>query len=55
MNSSVQKPSPFESEHSRLTLEAMDDVDADRVIDHQTVLDWADSLICPEKPLDSPQ
>lgn len=33
-----------EDERSRLTREAMDDVDAGRVIDHQTVQAWADSL-----------
>lgn len=33
-----------EEERSRLTREALDDVDAGRVIDHQTVQAWADSL-----------
>ena len=33
-----------EEERSRLTLEAMADVDAGRVIDHQAVQAWADSL-----------
>ena len=33
-----------EEERSRLTREAMDDVDAGRVIDHQAVQAWADSL-----------
>ncbi|CRM05561.1 Ribbon-helix-helix protein, copG family [Pseudomonas sp. 31 R 17] len=33
-----------EEERSRLTLEAMADVDAERVIDHQAVQAWADSL-----------
>ena len=31
-------------ERSRLTREALADVDAGRVIDHQAVQDWADSL-----------
>jgi predicted transcriptional regulator len=33
-----------EEERSRLTREAMDDVDAGRVIDHQAVQAWAESL-----------
>lgn len=33
-----------EEERSRLTREALDEVDAGRVIDHQAVLAWADSL-----------
>lgn len=33
-----------EEERSRLTHEALSDVDADRVIDHQAVQAWADSL-----------
>lgn len=33
-----------EEERDRLTREAMDDVDAGRVIDHQAVQAWADSL-----------
>ena len=33
-----------EEARRRLTLEAMADVDAGRVIDHQTVLAWANSL-----------
>lgn len=33
-----------EEERSRLTQEALADVDAGRVIDHQAVLAWADSL-----------
>jgi predicted transcriptional regulator len=33
-----------EEEHSRLTREALADVDAGRVIDHQAVQAWADSL-----------
>jgi predicted transcriptional regulator len=33
-----------EEERSRLTREAMADVDAGRVIDHKTVQTWADSL-----------
>lgn len=34
----------LEEERSRLTQEALADVDAERVIEHQTVLAWADSL-----------
>lgn len=34
-----------EEEHSRLTREALADVDAGRVIDHQAVQAWADSLV----------
>lgn len=33
-----------EEERSRLTCEALADVDAGRVIDHQSVQAWADSL-----------
>jgi predicted transcriptional regulator len=33
-----------EEERSRLTREALDDVDAGRVIDHQAVQAWAESL-----------
>ena len=33
-----------EEERDRLTLEALADVDAGRVIDHQAVQAWADSL-----------
>jgi predicted transcriptional regulator len=33
-----------EEEYARLTREALADVDAGRVIDHQAVQDWADSL-----------
>lgn len=33
-----------EEEHSRLTHEGLADVDAGRVIDHQSVLAWAESL-----------
>jgi predicted transcriptional regulator len=33
-----------EEERHRLTLEALADVDAGRVIDHQSVQAWADSL-----------
>ena len=33
-----------EEERRRLTLEALADVDAHRVIDHQAVLAWANSL-----------
>lgn len=43
-----------EEERYRLTLEALDDVDAGRVIDHQTVQAWADSLGT-KKPLPPPR
>lgn len=43
-----------EEERSRLTREALADVDADRVIDHQAVQAWADSLNT-ENPLDVPR
>lgn len=33
-----------EEERSRLTLEALADVDAGRILDHQAVHAWADSL-----------
>jgi len=39
-----------EEERRRLTLEALADVDAGRVVDHQTVQAWADSLGS-DKPL----
>ncbi|MBC3209373.1 MULTISPECIES: ribbon-helix-helix protein, CopG family [unclassified Pseudomonas] len=35
-----------EEERSRLTHEALADVDAGRVIDHQSVQIWVDSLSC---------
>jgi len=43
-----------EEERSRLTREAIADVDADRVIDHQTVQAWADSLDT-DNPLPEPR
>jgi predicted transcriptional regulator len=43
-----------EEERSRLTREAMADVDAGRVIDHQAVQAWADSLET-EQPLATPR
>lgn len=43
----------LEEERSRLTREAMADVDAGRVIDHQSVQAWADSLSTDE-PLPVP-
>lgn len=43
-----------EEERSRLTREALADVDAGRVIDHQAVQAWADSLDT-EKPLKPPR
>ena len=39
-----------EEEHSRLTREALADVDACRVIDHQAVQAWADSLVGDKVP-----
>ena len=42
-----------EEERHRLTLEALDDVDAGRVIDHQAVRAWAESLGT-DKPLPAP-
>jgi predicted transcriptional regulator len=42
-----------EEERNRLTREALGDVDAGRVIDHQAVQAWADSLDA-ETPLDPP-
>lgn len=42
-----------EEERHRLTLEALEDVDAGRTIAHQDVLAWADSLNT-ENPLRSP-
>jgi predicted transcriptional regulator len=43
----------LEEERSRLTREAMADVDVGRVIDHQSVQAWADSLST-DKPLPVP-
>ena len=43
-----------EEERQRLTIEAMADVDAGRVIDHQAVQEWAESLSS-ETPLPLPQ
>lgn len=43
-----------EEERSRLTREALDDVDAGRVIDHQAVQAWADSLSM-DNPLPVPR
>ena len=44
----------LEEERSRLTREALADVDAGRVIDHQAVQRWADSLD-KDEPLPLPQ
>ncbi|RUW61659.1 ribbon-helix-helix domain-containing protein [Mesorhizobium sp. M7A.F.Ca.US.008.03.1.1] len=44
----------LEEERRRLTLEAMADVDAGRVVDHQAVQAWAESLGT-EKPLPVPR
>ena len=43
-----------EEERSRLTQEALADVDAGQVIDHQSVQAWADSL-GPSHPLPTPR
>jgi predicted transcriptional regulator len=43
-----------EEERSRLTREALADIEAGRVIDHQSVQAWADSLDS-DKPLDVPR
>ena len=43
-----------EEERSRLTREALDDVDAGRVIDHQAVQAWADNLST-DNPLPVPR
>lgn len=43
-----------EEERRQLTLEALADVDAGRVVDHQAVQAWADSLD-KEKPLPVPR
>lgn len=43
-----------EEERSRLTAEAMADVDAGRLVDHQAVQAWADSLGS-DQPLPLPQ
>jgi predicted transcriptional regulator len=43
-----------EEERSRLTREALSDVDAKQVIDHPSVLAWADSLDS-ETPLPAPR
>lgn len=42
-----------EEERHRMTLEALEDVDAGRVIDHRAIQAWADSLTS-EKPLPPP-
>lgn len=43
-----------EEERSRLTREAMADVDAGHIIDHQAVQAWADSLST-DQPLPTPR
>ena len=42
-----------EEERHRMTLEALDDVDNGRLISHQSVMAWADSLST-DKPLPVP-
>jgi predicted transcriptional regulator len=43
-----------EEERHRLTLEALSDVDAGRVVDHESVVAWADSLGT-KKPMPLPE
>ena len=43
-----------EEERERLTIEALADVDNGRVIDHQAVQEWAESLSS-ERPLPAPR
>lgn len=43
----------LEEERHRMTLAALDDVDAGRVIDHQAIQSWADSLGT-DRPLPPP-
>jgi predicted transcriptional regulator len=43
-----------EEERQRMTIEAMADVDAGRIIDHQAVQEWAESLST-ETPLPLPR
>lgn len=43
----------LEEERHRMTLEALDDVDRGRLLDHQAILAWADSLDT-DKPLPPP-
>ncbi|MBB5686166.1 CopG family ribbon-helix-helix protein [Sphingobium boeckii] len=43
-----------EEERHRMTLEALDDGDAGRLIDHQTMVAWADSLLT-DTPLPPPR
>ena len=43
-----------EEERQRLTIEGLNDVDSDHVIDHQAVQAWADSLDT-DKPLQVPR
>lgn len=47
-------PLSNEEDRRRLTLEALADVDAGQVIDHQAVRAWADSLGT-DKPLPVPE
>ena len=44
-------PANKESDRSRLTKEALSDVDDGRVISHQSVLEWANSLGADEPSL----
>ena len=43
-----------EEEYNRLTQEALADVDAGKVVEHQAVLAWAESL-CTDDPLPIPR
>jgi len=44
----------MEEEHRRMTLQGMADVDAGRVIEHDSMRSWADSLTT-DKPLPVPR
>jgi hypothetical protein len=35
---------PGDEEKHRMTLEALGDVDAGRLVDHEVILEWADNL-----------
>ncbi len=44
----------WEEERHRMTLEGLADVDAGRVVDHEVVRTWADSLLT-DNPLPEPE
>jgi predicted transcriptional regulator len=54
MNQALSAWVEQEEEHNRLTREGLADVDTGRVVDHQTVQAWADSLST-ESPLPTPR